>query len=473
MADLAKLVVKLEAQSAQYTAELERANRKLDGFAKKADSSLKGIDATFKKIGQGAKALGVTALAFKGYNMLSAQADESIKNLAKSNDAFADSLKRYEELTTRATAAGQKTIEAQQKLNDLMAHPAMQIALKKNRDEVAALRIETEGFWAQLRAGPQTMESLEAQLKSLEKGYDEVAKAAIRAQMAELKRQEAMSRLEGYQAVGQGSGRVFTTDLGDVEGAQKRAKEDAKAREEMAKSAAKVAEDAAARMAKEADYFSQLYADIEDLVRDPSAYAELNRTVMGRIGEEQGFLGGSSQVFDRYMEGLQQMENSARETTDRMSVYADEAARQMQNAFADFLFDPFQDGLDGMLKGFADAIRQMLAQQAAAGVFDWLGGKAGTGGVIGAVGSFIAGARANGGPVSSGKSYLVGERGPELFTPGSSGHISPNVGGVSIVYNVDARGATQDAIALLPAAMKQASDSAVARVQQLVRQGRI
>lgn len=41
-------------------------------------------------------------------------------------------------------------------------------------------------------------------------------------------------------------------------------------------------------------------------------------------------------------------------------------------------------------------------------------------------------ARAAGGPVSAGTSYLVGERGPEMFTPGSSGHISPNgAGGVS------------------------------------------
>jgi len=35
-------------------------------------------------------------------------------------------------------------------------------------------------------------------------------------------------------------------------------------------------------------------------------------------------------------------------------------------------------------------------------------------------------ARANGGPVNSGLSYLVGERGPEIFTPSSSGAITPN-----------------------------------------------
>ena len=47
--------------------------------------------------------------------------------------------------------------------------------------------------------------------------------------------------------------------------------------------------------------------------------------------------------------------------------------------------------------------------------------------------------RANGGPVMGGGSYLVGERGPELFTPGSSGSITPNgaMGGNTITVNVN------------------------------------
>jgi len=49
------------------------------------------------------------------------------------------------------------------------------------------------------------------------------------------------------------------------------------------------------------------------------------------------------------------------------------------------------------------------------------------------------GARALGGPVAPGGSYLVGERGPELFTPSSSGNITPNNamgGGANITVNV-------------------------------------
>jgi phage-related minor tail protein len=44
-----------------------------------------------------------------------------------------------------------------------------------------------------------------------------------------------------------------------------------------------------------------------------------------------------------------------------------------------------------------------------------------------------------------GKSYLVGERGPELFTPGVSGMVTPNHGlggSTTVVVNVDASGSS-------------------------------
>ena len=53
--------------------------------------------------------------------------------------------------------------------------------------------------------------------------------------------------------------------------------------------------------------------------------------------------------------------------------------------------------------------------------------------------------RANGGPVMGGGSYIVGERGPEMFSPGVSGTITPNHalgGSTNIVVNVDASGSS-------------------------------
>jgi len=58
----------------------------------------------------------------------------------------------------------------------------------------------------------------------------------------------------------------------------------------------------------------------------------------------------------------------------------------------------------------------------------------------------LAGPRAAGGPVSAGRPYLVGERGPEMFVPRSTGSIYPNdvmgMGGSNIVVNVDAGGSS-------------------------------
>ena len=55
--------------------------------------------------------------------------------------------------------------------------------------------------------------------------------------------------------------------------------------------------------------------------------------------------------------------------------------------------------------------------------------------------STLGGRRASGGPVAGGSSYLVGEMGPEIFTPAAGGgHITPNksLGGSNITINVNA-----------------------------------
>lgn len=58
------------------------------------------------------------------------------------------------------------------------------------------------------------------------------------------------------------------------------------------------------------------------------------------------------------------------------------------------------------------------------------GGAGGHGGLLAGFGSILTAAgglpgRATGGPVAPGRAFLVGERGPELFMPTSSGTVSP------------------------------------------------
>ena len=72
------------------------------------------------------------------------------------------------------------------------------------------------------------------------------------------------------------------------------------------------------------------------------------------------------------------------------------------------------------------------------------------GGLGGGLGTVFAGllglpGRATGGPVTAGRAYAVGERGPELFVPTGSGRIEASVGGgvreVRVAITVNARGA--------------------------------
>lgn len=151
-----------------------------------------------------------------------------------------------------------------------------------------------------------------------------------------------------------------------------------------------------------------------------------------------------------------------KKTTDQMTVFAEAAAQNIQTAFANFLFDPFENGLRGMLSGFMNVIRRMIAEVAAQEILLAIFSPfKGSSGFLGKLYSNIS-AKAMGGPVSGGKPYIVGERGPELFVPGTSGGIVPNNrlamgGGVTVapVYNIDARGATADLQAALPAILSE------------------
>lgn len=129
-----------------------------------------------------------------------------------------------------------------------------------------------------------------------------------------------------------------------------------------------------------------------------------------------------------------------------------EGTKTAEQAFADFL-----RSIASML---FDAAKQIIATYISIGIARMFAGVSGSGGEainanslkqiehysgIGAstdVSGFIP--RANGGPVGAGQSYLVGERGPELFVPRSSGTVVPNdkLGGdnISVVVNVDAKG---------------------------------
>ena len=81
------------------------------------------------------------------------------------------------------------------------------------------------------------------------------------------------------------------------------------------------------------------------------------------------------------------------------------------------------------LKRVALSAMSEIASASLRALFNSTGGGAGIGGsLLGGLTSLVSGlmgapGRSTGGPVSAGRGYVVGERGPELFVPGASGRI--------------------------------------------------
>lgn len=156
----------------------------------------------------------------------------------------------------------------------------------------------------------------------------------------------------------------------------------------------------------------------------------------------------TEQAVAAYLAQMEVMKNGTKDATDEIKVFAEQAGRNMQDAFADFLFDPFDDGLQGMVKSFANTLRRMvadlLASQLLNGFFQLFPG----------VGNFFGlgstPGRAIGGRVTPGGFFNVGERGPEVFTPGASGAVRP-LGAVSVNSTLNINGGGDlNAASLLP-----------------------
>ena len=216
----------------------------------------------------------------------------------------------------------------------------------------------------------------------------------------------------------------------------------------------------------------ELWVLRDQVILAERAWMELGDTV------EESMSGIGDAISDANEETFQNLTQPVQMAAEAWSVYAEQGARNLQDSFARFLFDPFEDGLRGMAQGFIDTIRQMLAQYLAFQAFTGLGGalSGSSNAFLSSLGGFLSGRRATGGPMSAGGAYLVGENGPELVFPNTNSFVVPNhaLGGVTVNYSIDARGADADRImAIMPSMLKQSEQRTVARVQELISRGRL
>ena len=187
--------------------------------------------------------------------------------------------------------------------------------------------------------------------------------------------------------------------------------------------------------------------DIRALV-DASNGAKFDNLVQQTQAVIGAFEAGNitSQSYARALETLGKEFESLQPKMEAASTFAEQAARNIQDTLGDTMLRVLEGNFSSIGKAWADTLRKMVAQAAAAqlnsALFgDSFGQKGGSlGGAVGELfkwfGSSFGGARAGGGPVQAGRPYLVGERGPELMVPRSSGAVVPNsaLGGPQINY---------------------------------------
>lgn len=204
--------------------------------------------------------------------------------------------------------------------------------------------------------------------------------------------------------------------------------------------------------------------------------------MVGVINEQQ-----HEEAVNRVTEAYNKQRDKMENTYFDLEELGKQAARNVQDAFADFLFDPFSEGLDGMLLGFVNVVRRMAAEAAAAQLAQSLfGSSGGGGGWLGAIATGVSAyfgggstaassmaqgatqagysnlaswtpGRAAGGPTTPGQLYEVNERNPEVFRQGGkdflistkAGEVTPlreHTGGggdinIELTVNVDSSGA--------------------------------
>jgi hypothetical protein len=301
--------------------------------------------------------------------------------------------------------------------------------VRGTREEAAELE-KLEEQYAKLTVDSDKIVSKQSvdRLKQLEDGFDQLISAQSKAndiaeanRAAEKQRVEALNEAASAQLDLLNPMREYQRQIEEVnrlELASKLTAEQAAARREQIRTEASAginreiellreAADAqrdildpARAYQREIDMINKL---LEKSLLTPEEAGERLRQINLKIAESSGA------IVDQQVEITSEMQ--------RMQDLARDVGDTIAGGFEDAIFSG--EKLSEVLKRLAlDLMRllfqRMVTQQLAAGISTMLGFPP------------IPGFRANGGPVNSNAPYIVGERGPELFVPGTSGAIIPN-----------------------------------------------
>ena len=286
-----------------------------------------------------------------------------------------------------------------------LSDPTRLKALEEGRKTIIALQAELANLTPSLKAQEGATKASAAATKAWsdvtrglrteeERYLDERARVIAAAQAAGASEEDlanALSRVDAqYRKVTVSSGAAAKTRSVAASSGQAEARAAAEA----------------ARLDEQLDAEARRFKDLADPVAPLRRELELLDKLLaaGKISFDV-WAEAAFQVQERVGELVEPSERAAAQ----VSEYWSEAARGIQGAMADFLFDPFTDGLQGMLRGFLDVIRRMLAEAAAAQLAQALFGDIAGGKPGGYFGAFLAGMFHGGG--------LVGAPGPSRLMP--------------------------------------------------------
>jgi uncharacterized protein involved in type VI secretion and phage assembly len=171
--------------------------------------------------------------------------------------------------------------------------------------------------------------------------------------------------------------------------------------------------------------------------------------------------------LQQYLKMQDLKDERIREANDKLKAYADQLGMAFGNAFENAILTGQK--LSDTLRDLANDILRLVVRQTITNPM--------ADAISGAIGTFM-GARADGGPVTGGGTYMVGERGPELFVPNTSGMIVPHEalqgggGGVTVQQTINVTTGVQQTVrAEILTLMPQIANAAKAAVSDAKLRG--
>ena len=195
-----------------------------------------------------------------------------------------------------------------------------------------------------------------------------------------------------------------------------------------------------AALEKEASLAKDLLdAEIELLLAKQARIGELgeaDQTRLTTLEAQKDKIDESVEGTTKLVKETNNLNDAANETVDAFTQLRDTIAQDIGNGLKDLI-----TGAKSLNEVLSNILANMANSFLNLGIFGNIGGTFKPGeGLLGRIFP-----KADGGPVKAGGKYVVGERGPELFSPTRSGMITPNhaLGGTtSVNVNVDASGSS-------------------------------